>query len=270
MRIDLTPNWYQTRSRSPGDFAFDHQDSREFGLAIVGQYDAENSDSEPEARQKELNDQILLVPFAFWCAQPSSFTGGRIVHYLISDDGSSIRTTRGARVIPLPSETSAIYGADDVVKATKLFGVITALSRDGTLRAVIRMVHKALTESMWDVRFALHWVALEALYGVSSKGELRFRLSTHLALFLGANEEERKALAKKAKGLYDIRSKIVHGLQYSGVTRDQAVAYCGEVEVLVRSSLVKILLGNDRETFDSRKRDEYFNALIFRDRKCES
>jgi len=269
LEINISPTWYRALYQAQGSRAFDNQDLRESGLAVVGHYDSTSSDPlEPKLadQQREIDDKVLLIPFAFWCAKATSFCGGRIVHHHLNSDGlPSTRIVRGAQLVPLPNEIGTTFTPEDVSKAVALFKSIAGLSADGTLRSAVRIVHKALTERMWDVRFALHWVALEALYGVTDKGELRFRLSTHIALYLGVDEGEKKALARNAKDLYDLRSKIVHGLKYSGISKEEAMSRCGEVEALVRRSLGKILHSQpDRERFDSTRREEVFNDLLFR------
>ena len=40
---------------------------------------------------------------------------------------------------------------------------------------------------------------------------MRYRIAIRAAWILGNNSEERKAIAKHTRGLYDLRSTIVHG-----------------------------------------------------------
>lgn len=53
-------------------------------------------------------------------------------------------------------------------------------------------------------------ISWESLLG-DPQGELRFRISTAMAVILKQDEEGRRELVKEAKDLYDLRSKIVHG-----------------------------------------------------------
>jgi hypothetical protein len=54
-------------------------------------------------------------------------------------------------------------------------------------------------------------VGFEALFSPSDQGELKFRISQLAAQFLGRDSSERQAIFKSIKGMYDRRSKIVHG-----------------------------------------------------------
>lgn len=58
-------------------------------------------------------------------------------------------------------------------------------------------------------------VALESLFG-TREGEIRFRLSVAVAWLLEAENEGRSTRQRKAKELYDKRSKIVHGGHLAG------------------------------------------------------
>ena len=54
-------------------------------------------------------------------------------------------------------------------------------------------------------------IAFESLYlsGIDSKTELRFRFSLHAAWHLGKNKEQRRALMKEFKAIYDWRSTLL-------------------------------------------------------------
>jgi hypothetical protein len=167
-------------------------------------------------------------------------------------------------IVTLPQQRSESLTSADLLKAAGLFKTIDALPRHGTVWAALRILRKALSESMWDLRIALQWVALEALFGVDAQGELRFRLSTHLALYLGENYDERLKIAKTAKDLYGVRSKVVHGSRSAGIADDAMVSHCTSLEDLVRRAIEKILIGGQLEQFDSSDREGLFGELLFR------
>ena len=55
-------------------------------------------------------------------------------------------------------------------------------------------------------------IALEAaLATADGHGEISFRLRLRAALLLGGSVEDRRATAAKVKGLYDVRSAVIHG-----------------------------------------------------------
>jgi Apea-like HEPN len=53
-------------------------------------------------------------------------------------------------------------------------------------------------------------IAWENLFG-SKEGELRFRITSSLAVLLEESYQARKDLKKRLSDLYDLRSKVVHG-----------------------------------------------------------
>ena len=75
---------------------------------------------------------------------------------------------------------------------------------------------------------ALLWAGIDALFGISA--ELRYRLATYMAAVLQPRGKERKSLYGKAKLLYDVRSKAVHGVR---VSNDSLREHIGEVKMLL-------------------------------------
>ena len=125
------------------------------------------------------------------------------------------------------------------------------------------MVRRALSETAISLRTVLHWVALEALFGVSDRGELSFRLSSHIALYLSGDPVERRSIAARAKKLYGTRSDVVHGARSTALSSEKVAAHCDETEQLIRRALTKILLSGDHRAFDSSDREEFFRDLMF-------
>jgi len=62
-------------------------------------------------------------------------------------------------------------------------------------------------------------IALEALFGGGSTGELTYKLRLRTALYLGDTLEERRQISKDVNELYKLRSRAVHG-QAVGDERD--------------------------------------------------
>ena len=68
------------------------------------------------------------------------------------------------------------------------------------------------------VSLVLAIISLEALFSKSSDtGEIGFKLSNRVAVLLGKNSEERKNIRKSINELYNMRSKIVHGVPLQDV-----------------------------------------------------
>ena len=110
-------------------------------------------------------------------------------------------------------------------------------------------------------------IAFESLYlsGIDSKPELRFRLSLHAAWYLAENKEQRKALMKDFKAIYDWRSKVVHTgklpkkTSKTPFTPEEIKAFITKAQDLCRDSIMKIL--EDGEIPD-------WNSLILDDDSC--
>ena len=92
-------------------------------------------------------------------------------------------------------------------------------------------------------------IAFEALYlsGIDSKTELRFRFSLHAAWHLGEDKEQRKALMKEFKSIYDWRSTVVHTgklpnkRKKTPFTPEEVEAFITKAQDLCRDSIMKIL-----------------------------
>src|SRR5262249_24425299 len=81
----------------------------------------------------------------------------------------------------------------DIQVAQELTKALTQLARDSNpVWIAARLLWQALTESTWEVRYVLLWVALEALFGPSDPHETTYRLSQQIAFFLANNKEEAK------------------------------------------------------------------------------
>ena len=117
--------------------------------------------------------------------------------------------------------------------------------------------------NMEPVRFALFWIALEALCGPEDAREITYRLSQRLGFFLGASQSEARELFLKAKKAYGFRSKIVHGRWKEDPENTTRMA---ETEDLLRRSLVRIMENKDlTATFSGKSRERFLDDLVFRD-----
>ena len=151
--------------------------------------------------------------------------------------------------------------------ARRVYRALARLPRGGSLHQVHGLLWRALITESWDIRFIFLWIVLEALFGSeSATGEVAFRLSSRLALFLESEGAGARALYDDAKKSYNVRSRIVHGLRLKNLPDDQADRYMGSLERWVRDSLVKVVL-DDRlhETFAGNGREAYLEGLMFGD-----
>ena len=90
--------------------------------------------------------------------------------------------------------------------------------------------------------------ALEILYQLEGS-ELRYKLATRGACFLGDNDEESKSILKKLKTFYDNRSAIVHNGKTKKSLRTVA-ENLSDVSDLARRTLHKLLRDGQPSDWD--------------------
>ena len=265
VEIGYASDWYRIEGMAHSP----HLPQQETGLAVVGCYMGPDSlfDSliAEGVRDRDLTERCASVPIAIWCVRPTALAIDQVIHRRTPPQGESAAEMAWDGVGSfrcLPQYFRESVTRSDLHEAAEIFRALVTVPKHGAVWAALRIITKALTESMWDVRIVLLWVALEALFGVDEKSEMRFRLSTNLALYLADTPDERRAIAKTARDLYDVRSKVVHGSRATGIKPEQLLADCERIEVLVRRSLKRILLG-DVARFDSTNRVELFSELLF-------
>ena len=108
---------------------------------------------------------------------------------------------------------------------------------------------KSKTSQTFEDKIIDFGIAFESLYlsGIDSKTELRFRFSLHAAWHLGEDKEQRKALMKKFKEIYDWRSTVVHTgklpnkKKKTPFTPEEVEAFITDAQNLCRDSIMKIL-----------------------------
>src|SRR3546814_18597933 len=112
--------------------------------------------------------------------------------------------------------------------------------------AKFRMAVESLTEHhlQKSLRMAIAhlWAGIEALLGISS--ELRFRISAYIAAYLEPSGPSRVETFKRFRGLYDFRSKAVHGVSLSDKEMRGHVA---DVQDLLSRIIVKCIEGRSEE-----------------------
>ncbi len=104
------------------------------------------------------------------------------------------------------------------------------------------------------VMAALLWAGIESLFQINA--ELRFRLSTMIALTLEPRGRKCRDLYVRVKKLYDVRSKAVHG---APLTDDVLVSHIREVRQLLSRLLCQITERGQVPIEDE------FEAILFED-----
>lgn len=238
----------------------------EYEADALGSPDPDRTGERPRAIQNSAADLIHYVNLAFWLARPTSLSFSLVVHAV--NHGTEWVTRQIVTydpMRPLQDYEVHVHTCEDFVKARVLFQAIDATVRRGTTRNAAAAIIRALTETEWVLRFLVHWLALECLFGPEDGREITFRLSQRMALFLEKDEMKAREVFAKVKENYSWRSKVVHGLRLAKLTEVESRALLVDLEQLVRRSLMAIL-GNDTiaKIFDGGEREKYLDGLAFR------
>ena len=121
---------------------------------------------------------------------------------------------------------------------TKRLGQLKSISDDG-LELALRRFGYAYDRSLLEDRYLDQWIALEALFTQSGEeAETTDRISRRMARLLGADPAQRRALRTEIKGLYGVRSHVVHG---ASVQHSKIEASVTRADALLRQSLCRRL-----------------------------
>jgi hypothetical protein len=131
------------------------------------------------------------------------------------------------------------------------FGKVN-LKTDRFLRVAIDRFHNALDrqsieDSVIDLSICLEAMLLSGLGNEEDRGNISYRFALHGARLLAYNPANRKEIFRKLKGVYGIRSKIVHGANAYHLPKDNSgkeisiEQYCDSLEELARSCFRKFL-----------------------------
>lgn len=121
-------------------------------------------------------------------------------------------------------------GEDELAK---IFALLERAKGVGYLAVSVRRFGVSFEREMLEDSWIDLFVSLESLYSKTSEiTEVTHRLATRVSRALSSSLEERKQLRKKIRDWYEIRSKIVHGLE---VHLNRTVLQ--DLEELVRKSL---------------------------------
>lgn len=273
VRLEPVPSWVKEDDALKLLSWTDRENIRDAALTFAIEYEAEALGSpDPEWRggaprpiQSSVDEKFTLASVALWLVKPSRLTCGPVLHFSRTGDPTSLRQAASLRpVLIREDENDNVPTSDDLDSIGKILNVILNLRRDATTWIAIRMLVRALTESMWEARYLWQWVVLEALFGPESPNETTYRVAQRIALFLGRNPDEKRSLFDGAKRAYSWRSKIVHGRRLSKLTPEKSEELSVLSEDLIRSALVRILKTHDYVLrFDGEKRDEFLDELSF-------
>lgn len=237
----------------------------EYEADALGSPDPNWTGREPRSIQNTVAVNMALSSLALWIARPSALSCGIIMHFEADRDEPFLRSAGMLNSIRVMNAEAGNELTDqDFQIAAPLATALVAMPRGGALWTAISMLLRSLPERQIEIRYLLHWVALEALFGPDSGGETVHQLSERIAFFLGATPDEKREHFATAKSLYEIRSKIVHGREPKKFIGDQSLQKIGETEQIVRLALRKILLDHELTSrFASNARNDYLAGLAF-------
>ena len=153
-----------------------------------------------------------------------------------------------------PFVSSIMAGQTEIDKAKRYYEILdnpnSSLSE--RLQIPIDRWIKSKTSTTWVDRIIDLGIALEALYlsETDYNREIRFRFSLHAAWHLEEKKEQRKALMKEFKAIYDWRSTVVHtgklpkkgsGKKKKPYTQEEVREFITRAQDLCRDSIMKIL-----------------------------
>jgi hypothetical protein len=240
--------------------------------AIVVRYKAEAlGEQEPNwkgkrklSKQKYASIKIHLLSLCFWLINPTDLTYKFIICAQNDNDEwiwRQVSLFDGFR--PHKKYMANKLGKDDLEKVKKLFSTLLSIEQSNTIWIAINFLSEALTKSLWEIRYLLIWIALEALFGSEDPRELSYRLSQRIAFFSKPEDKSLKEFYYSVKKLYVWRSKVVHG-RIKNISSKDADTYLYDSETIVRKCLKKILEEQQLiNTFISKNRESYLEDLVF-------
>jgi hypothetical protein len=241
----------------------------EYDAKAIGEPDPSWSGKTPRSIQDSKAEAAVLGNLALWLRQPSPVCFTAVFHGLSWDVPGSkekqpiIQRSETGR-LPLlchPNDLQNPVEKRHVVKAGELHGVLCSIPRNNAVRTAMRALWMGLTTYEADIRYSLLWISLEALLGAEDSGELIYKLSQRIAFFLADTPEDGRALFRKAKKCYAMRSKIVHGRWNDDAEIDVCMA---DTEAITRTVFRRLLEKPELlKTFISSQRDRFLEEWVF-------
>jgi hypothetical protein len=143
-------------------------------------------------------------------------------------------------VVPEGTKTSKrnLYSASDVLQdeteLRRFWNLISVMGESDYVITALRRFNFAYEREKIEDSWVDYFISLESLFATDSNSEVTHRASNRMARALGGEMlEEKKALRKKIKDWYCIRSRIVHG---DKLTQNELVQI-SELNEKVRASI---------------------------------
>jgi len=271
------PDWVRNETFLDYLSYWDRESVRDAKHAFVAEYDADSigepdpswKGEKPKTIQDSKTQIALLANLALWLRLPSNVCCTVILHSIPHPIAGTEETRqvvlRSESQTPLfchPIDLSNVVSAQHVVKAAEIHVVLCGIPRDNAVWVALRALWAALTMYSADIRYSLFWVGLEALFGADdSSGEISYKLAQRISFFLADNPEDARALFRRVKKCYGIRSRIVHGRWENDPAIDAGMA---DTEAIIRTVVRHLLDSPDLlRTFISKHRDKFLEDWVF-------
>jgi len=166
----------------------------------------------------------------------------------IDDEGKpfSVAKVKGGNVIEesfaIHLDVGPFFLITEDIKETAI-DVLTVLSKsqNSYLRVAADYNRRASLEQEGTNEFIHLFIALEALYAHDEeRAEIQYKFANRIATLLGKDKDNRKSLRERARKLYGLRSKIVHGsAKFNAENIEDAVDW-------VKESILRFLILSDK------------------------
>jgi len=211
------------------------------------------------------NSSMLITVLSLWLAKPSLVSIAQILYF--ENTSAEINFKRFEQLTPFDQygrHALSEYSPDDLDLARTFVETISQLSLEGTTWRAIYSLWQALRESDWTTRLLQYWAGLESLYSPSDQQELSFRISQRSCFFLAHDLPNIEETFRTTRRAYKWRSRVTHGRNMTGLSQQESQIVAYHSEDILRLSLRKIL--SDQKllgVFESKKRDDYLDSLVF-------
>lgn len=238
----------------------------EYEAAALGSPDTSSTRDPKLAIQETATIKIQFVNLALWLARPTSLSFKIVVHAVNHGTEWVTRQIQDFDIMcPLENCVPEALTESDLASAQNIFRNLSSTIDRSTIRTAAGATFRALLEQAWPLRFLLHWLAMESLFGPEDGREITFRLSQRVALFLESDKEKAQKLFSEVKNSYSWRSKVVHGLRLSKLKEDESYQLLVGLEQLVRRSFLEVLRDDaTARIFDGESREKYLDSMPFK------
>jgi hypothetical protein len=158
-----------------------------------------------------------------------------VEHRCVEPDHGLISRSGGSPV-PLHGQTGKVR-PDDGPRLLRWAKRLEERSKNLPLDLALERWQEGTNRSKSEDQLIDYWIALEALFGSDSRGEIRFRCSLRIAAYIGKDPDERVALCREMRDSYDARSALVHGDDPKVNVR----AVAGRTRECLRRALIRVL-----------------------------